>query len=446
MTVIARPLALRSWPRVLWAVVLAGLAVANPLYRFAVSGVEGGHGLFNDYAIYWLASRVLASGGNPYDVAALHDLGDTLGIAFLGPGYVYPLPFAILMLPFSALPFPSSAWLFTALSFLVFAATMVVWLLTLEGPGIRRWQIALGAYTAGCYPAVTGSLYFGQANLLVFGLLGLGLLPLVRAARSVEPGTPRADVLPSDSLRLPHGLLVGVATVVKLVPLVLVVPLALARRWHAAAGLLAAFLGLLLLAALVAPAATPRTSLLADLLAPDAFWTNQSINGFASRLVVAGDRTDPALPGLVDPIVLNWTLTGLLALATLGVLWAARGALMRPSGLALGIALALTASIAGAPKDSLWNHAPALLCIGLLIASTGRLGLGGLNRADWLLLLGWWIAAVVQWQVNDLPQGTLQSIGWAGTLLASSALYGLLALWLLLALRLRRSSAASGDG
>ena len=430
------------WRSIAWSAALVALVVANPVYRLVVAGVEGADGLFNDFAIYWLASRVLSVGGSPYDLDAVVDLGIREGIDFDGPGYVYPLPFAIAMFPFAALPFEVAAWVFTVLSFVVFAATAVVWLRTLHGPGIHPWLVALAAYGAGCYPAITGSLYFGQANLFVFGLLGFGLYPLLAAARQTaaddgsadDGGSPRRPM----KLGAAAGAALGVAAVVKLVPLVLVVPLALARRWRAVAGLALGALAPVALAALLAPAAVAESSRLSYLFAPDAYWTNQSINGFATRFVSAGDRTEPVVPGLVDPVLLNWALTGLLALATLLVLWRARASLARPDALAAAVALALAAAIAGAPKDSLWNYAPALLCVGLFVASLGRRGLRALDVGDVALLVAWYAAAVVQWRVNDLDPDALRSLGAVGTLLASTALYGLLALWFLFARRLAR--------
>ena len=56
---------------------------------------------------------------------------------------------------------------------------------------------------------------------------------------------------------------------------------------------------------------------LASLLDPDAFYTNQSINGFVTRLVDGTDKSVPLWSGGFDPRTVMMGLTAAFALATL---------------------------------------------------------------------------------------------------------------------------------
>jgi hypothetical protein len=132
-----------------------------------------------------------------------------------------------------------------------------------------------------------------------------------------------------------------------------------------------------------------------------------------------------------------FALTGALALATLAVLWRARGRLADRRGAAIGLGLALVAGIIGAPKESFWNQAIALVAVGLLLAvETPDLRVGRLGRIDRALLCIWFGTAILwaaQWAIEPPADGHLGSLV---TLLWSSSLYGMLALWLLMARRL----------
>jgi hypothetical protein len=176
---------------------------------------------------------------------------------------------------------------------------------------------------------------------------------------------------------------------------------------------------------------------LASLFDPDSFYTNQSINGFVTRLVSSSDRTAPLWNGGFDPRPVMLVLTAGFALATLAVLWRARGRLADRRGVAIGVGLALVAGIVGAPKESFWNQAIALVAVGLLLAvDVPDLRVGRFERLDRALLIVWFGSAIcwaAQWAIEPQASGQLGSVL---TVLWSSSLYGMLALWLLLARRL----------
>ncbi len=383
----------------------------------------------NDFHDYWLAGRLVLQGHSPYDAQALADLATREHLTFLlGGGYSYPLPFAVAMVPFGALPFEESVVLFNALSIAAFGVSVAGWIVWAHGAdpllGRRRLLLALAA---GVYPPVYGTVAMGQANLILFPLLALGTaLALDGSGRGRQAA---------------GGVVLGVAAIVKLFPGALVVPLMLGRRFRAAGGILAGAAGALALATALAPWAASGSGGLSSLFDTDAFYTNQSINGFVSRLVLATDRSVAIVPGALDPRALMLGLTAAFGVATLWVLWGARDRLGTRRGLALGLGLALVAGTIGAPKNSFWNESATLLCAGLLLAvEAPDLHPGRLGRIDLALLVTWFGCAVAWaavWAVEPPAAGPLSAVV---TLAWSSSLYGLLALWILFVRRLWRAA------
>ena len=413
---------LRRQPREL--ALLAAAAIAFPLAGWAFWSIVLGLGS-NDFHDYWLAGRLILQGHSPYDMVALERLAQSEHLTFtLGGGYSYPLPFAVAMVPLAALPFGLALAAFNAVSLAAFGLTVAVWVDWAHSRlAASSRPLLLAAVAAGLYPPVYGTVVMGQANLILFPLLGLGVVLAL-------DGTTAAR-------RFWGGTLLGLAAIVKLVPGALVVPLALGRRAGAAVGIVAGALGTVAVTALAVPWAAAGSTGLASLFDPDSFYTNQSINGFVTRLVSSSDRTAALWNGAFDPRPVMFALTGALALATLAVLWRARGRLADRRGAAIGLGLALVAGIIGAPKESFWNQAIALVAVGLLLAvETPDLRVGRLGRIDRALLCIWFGTAILwaaQWAIEPPADGQLGSVV---TLLWSSSLYGMLALWLLMARRL----------
>jgi hypothetical protein len=399
--------------------ILATAAMLMPLIQWAWTSA---YGSFNDFHDYWLAGKLLLAGQSPFDIQALRDLARSENLHFLvGSGYSYPLPFAIFMVPFAMLPFSVSLVLFMGISIAVFGLTVAIWIGWAHGwePALARRRLAL-ALAAGLCPPVFGSVASGQANLILMPLLAGGLV----LALSGEAGR-----------RAIGGVLLGFAAIVKLVPGIVVVPFVIGRRWGAAAGTIVAALGTLVAATLVAPWAADNGGL-TKLFEPDSYFTNQSFNGFVTRLVNPSERTLPPFEHAFDPRLPMLALTAAFGLVTLALLWRARDRMTTPRGLALGLALALVAGVIGAPKNSFWNGALALPAAGLLLAfDAADLRLRSLGRTD-LILLGFWLASAFVWTVLWMSPPAKTGLPVVVTLLQSSGLYGLLALWLVLARRL----------
>jgi hypothetical protein len=435
---------------------LAFLAAAGPLLAWLSEALSPAAG-FNDFNSYWLAGGLLDRGLSPYDLDALAALGRETGRSFvLGTGYSYPLPFAVAMVPLSRLPFEAALAMFLAGSIVLFALAVAGWLRWASGwagvGSVSPRRLRAAALAAGWFPPVAGTVVAGQVNLVVIAALALGVrwlvdLPARSGARRARSGVRRALA----------GACVAAATVVKLVPIVILAPLVLSRRLADTVSVVAGTVALLALAVLVAPTSTGAAERMLDLMAPDPYWTNVSINGFISRLVVSTDRTAAVAPAAFEPQLVTALATGVFAAATLVVLWRARTRLREPRTLALAIGFALLAGVIGAPKNSFWNTSLSIVTVGLLLLAESWLlvpcsGAGldrpGARAVDWTdrLLLAIWLAGLgVQTLVWIAPPPpTTIALAPIVTLAGSTALYGMLALWWLIARRLASKSPPSG--
>ena len=317
---------------------------------------RGPSGLFNDFYDYWAAGVLLNRGQDPYDIAALHAVQRAAGLQVeTGAGYSYPLFFAHLLRPLALIAAPEAAFIFMALSLIALACAIALLLGSIPR---LSWPVALvGGAAAGLFPPVIGSLYFGQANLLV-------LLLLTVAYGCIAPGP-----------------MLGFASAIKLYPISGFLAAITERppRWRRLAiGL--ALLGVLLLLQLGAGGAS-IAGRAGYFLEPDTYWTNESINGWLSRLGIASTWTKPPLPGLpVEPLMLV-AVAILAALTVVVLLLAAR----RPWQGALALSLCL--GVMAAPKNSLWNFTPLLLCIAFIwTAVRGRWWIVAVGVAGWLLI------------------------------------------------------------
>ncbi|HEY8868751.1 MAG TPA: glycosyltransferase family 87 protein, partial [Candidatus Limnocylindrales bacterium] len=400
-----------------------------------VAATAVGHGSrFNDFHDYWLAGRLVAGGGTPYDIGAITALAARESTPYLvGGGYSYPPPFALLMVPLAALPFGAALALFETVSILAFGLAVAGWLGAFwPVVGDRRGLVL--ALAAGLYPPAIGSAVLGQANLLIVALMAAGVAMIVREEARGRGSPPAAHSILG-------GAAVGLAAVVKLVPGVVLVPVLLGGRWRAFAGLLLGSVAALVLTAVLAPNASTGSGALASLFAPDAYWTNSSINGFVSRLVGSSDRLFAIVPGAFDPRPPTLILTGALAIATLAVLIEARTCLRTAVGLAAGIGFAIVAATIGAPKTSFWNESLVLVSVGLMLVAPGGGSGPPLDRVDRRLLIVWLLGTILQplaW-IQPLPPtagpgGAILST--LANLLGSASLFGLIALWWFFARRL----------
>jgi hypothetical protein len=392
-----------------WAAGVTSCVVAGAFTLDSVR-TQGTSGLFNDFFDYWAGARLLASGGNPYDVNAVNALLDHSGAhATVGVfGYSYPLLFALVMRPFALLPPYPAAFAFMALSLLALGLAVAL-LVTGARPGSLAEALLLGAAAGGFVP-VRGSLYFGQANLVV--LLALALAARGVARPAMLAWTASIKLFPAAALA---AFVAGGRR----------------ERLQLVAGLAGAA-ALILVPNLVLGHARPGTGM-AGMLAPDPFWTNQSLNGWLSRLALPSDWTQPPLPWLpVTPLLLLVASAG--AGAVLLAVLRARGEPWEGT-----LALLICFGVVAAPKNSLWNFTPLLLALMYCWPLVRR------RPLLLAVLLAGWGAIEVQSSLDAVRDSVYRSSP-AFTWLSSVALYGALLItgvvaWLLV----RRPPASSSS-
>lgn len=243
------------WELVLGIGVFAAVALALALSRIHLARYPV------DMAVYREAGRVVLHHGNPYTPA----FGQNLRVPL---PFTYP-PFAALAaVPLALLrPDPALA-VWTAISFAaLFAMVWIAFRPPAERlPALRGLAVgAIGAIIVLTVP-VAQTISFGQVNL-----------PLALACLYDCMGTGRR-----------RGVLVGVATAIKLTPGLFIVYLAATRQWAAAIRAALTLAVCELLAALVLPGASRQYwfHLLWDTKRPGdpSFFPNQSLLGAFDRL------------------------------------------------------------------------------------------------------------------------------------------------------------------
>src|SRR4029077_4803269 len=184
-----------------------------------------------------------------------------------------------------------------------------------------RWPLALaGGAVAGLFPPVIGSLYFGQANLVVLLLLAI-------AYRCVTPGP-----------------MLGIASAIKLYPISGVLAVVTERPAHwRRLGIGLGVLGALLLLQFGTGGGSlsGRTRYF---FGPDTYWSNESINGWLSRLGIDSTWTHSPFRGFPVEAAMV-TIVLLLTVATAIVLL--RAPAYRWEG---ALALSLWLGVVSAPK------------------------------------------------------------------------------------------------
>ncbi len=329
------------------------VALGRVAFSFATIGISG---QLNDFYAYWAAGVLLNRGQNPYNVAALSAVQQAAGLQVeTGSGYSYPLFFAHLMRPLALLPPDTAAAIFSTLSLIALAFAVAILLGSLPQ---LRWPLALaGGVVAGLFPPVIGSLYFGQANLFV-------LLLLVIAYRCVAPGP-----------------MLGIASAIKLYPVGGFLAALTARPPHwRRLGIGIGVLGALLMLQLGTVGGS-FSGRMGYFFGPDTYWSNESINGWLSRLGMDSTWTHAPFPGFpVEAAML--TIVLLLTMATVVVLVRAPAYTWEGA-----LALSLWLGVVSAPKNSLWNFTPLLLVITFVVARlAGRWWLAGVGVLGWLLI------------------------------------------------------------
>lgn len=192
-----RPQPERGWrPLLIAAGVYAIAAVVIVVLRAEESPSEG----TLDFRDFWLTAKAFRETGAIRDDLGVHNY----------------LPFfVIFMTPWSLLPLWAAAALFTLLSLLLWGLTVAMAELLLAGRLGPRPRTATLAAIGLALPYVHATIVLGQVNLLLLALLMAGYL-LIARGREWQAGIP-----------------LGLAVLIKVLPVVLLVILLAQRRWRA---------------------------------------------------------------------------------------------------------------------------------------------------------------------------------------------------------------------
>jgi alpha-1,2-mannosyltransferase len=322
-------LRLLGTPRVQRSVIVIVLAVvlvfrALQLVTFA-GQIQWGY----DFSAYWSAARHLLDGLPIYSDAQLAGTYSPQQ-QYL---YLYPPFLAAAVTPLAAL-YPADYRLanlpWAALG-AVLATLVVIGVARREGIGGRRDTILLvGA--AFAFPPVIGELVMGNVHLVLLGLLGGAWLAL-RDERSSSMGALL-------------GALVGVATIIKIFPAVIILWFLLRRRYRSAAWAVGTI-------AVLAVATLPFTGLTPWLQYPQVLL----------NLGPPVDTTDTLAPIVWLSAIMPSAVARILVVVAMlaAVVWASR-----KRSEPVSYAVAVTASVLIAP--ALYHHYLAIFVLPLLLA------------------------------------------------------------------------------
>jgi hypothetical protein len=301
---------------------------------------------FEDFNVYFIAAEAYARGQDPYALSDAYPspqwdaLARDLGITRYAKPYRYPPQTAVLLLALRPLGARSAAvvWAIANAIALIAAAWLIGCVL---GGG---WWVPVSLAALLLYAPAIDTLLLGQVNGLMLASLAFALWALHR----------RRDGLAGVSL--------AVGSVLKLVPFLLVVALALRRRWRPAAfaGGAIVVLTLACLPAIGVSGLADYARHALDLTRPNALFTdqtNQSLSGVLGRV----------LHWLHDPAAARTAarVTGAALLLTTGWLVRRKGAEERW----LRLEFALVVTIMQLIFPFTWFHQFVLLLIPLLVVA-----------------------------------------------------------------------------
>ncbi|GAB3503088.1 glycosyltransferase 87 family protein [Amycolatopsis cihanbeyliensis] len=261
------------------------LLVAVPLLT-VVAGVVGwllDWRLGVDSAVYRAGALTLLHGEPLYEA---NTLGPEPWWALLP--FTYPPTAALLFVPLAVLPIQVAWGVIAAVSILAMALVIRVAIGALPRPAgdLSRWAsparatLIFSLVFLGLEP-VWRTLFLGQINLILMALVMLDVLVIsARGSRSEDHSGAKRHRL--------GGVLVGVATAVKLTPAVFIAHLLFTGRWRDALRAVGTFCGLQALMFALVPADAARfwTHTLFDTgrIGPIHWAGNQSLNGLLNRI------------------------------------------------------------------------------------------------------------------------------------------------------------------
>ncbi len=197
--------------KLLRVAVLAVLAILGLWFVWAaiLRFLSFGELIMEDFASYYSSASLALQGLDIYDDAAREAFRVQIGLAELPP-YIYPPFLAVVLKPIALLPFGTARiiWFVTSSMALIVSLVLLARTFCLD----RRWFLALVA-AALFLPGTWLTLWLGQVNMFLLLLIALALY------------------FERNDRQRAAGAALGLAIIIKLIPLLLIVYLALTRRF-----------------------------------------------------------------------------------------------------------------------------------------------------------------------------------------------------------------------
>ncbi|MBI3968163.1 MAG: DUF2029 domain-containing protein [Chloroflexi bacterium] len=350
--------------------VVAALIVLPSLISYARQ-LAATLGKPTDFTAYFLASRALSLGLDPYHRETLESLEAAAGLSGpIGP-YLYPPFFALAVSPIAWLDYDFARTLWLAASALALVVGLgLIGRETLTLLPVTYWPLV--AAVLALFPALFDDLIKGQVTSMLLLLFAAALLADRRGWSVVA------------------GALVGVAAAIKLSPLLFGLYWLARREWRAAVAAVGVLAGINVLTVLLigferheAFLARARESAVSQYLLPE----NAALSGLFGRLLQPSVRTSPIIEAPWLAVGLTTIAVIIVLLSLLALTWfSARSGERR---LPLEYGLVLVAMLLVSP----YNHTYTLvLAIPAALALLGELRQGDF---DWRLFDGLVVALIL---------------------------------------------------
>jgi hypothetical protein len=258
-----------------------------------------------DFKAYYIAADMLRSSQDFYDAQQQAEEVRARGLPPNESFYIYPPLLAILFVPLTALPLQRAAQVWFFLNMALYGLSLIIISRELD-LGRHTRVLPLLLVLAFLFPPALFTLYKGQANMVILLLLAVTFWLYLRERQA------------------PAGVSIGVASMIKVIP-ILLLPYFLWRRKYllfltaVATIFVIGLLGLIVVG--WAPHRTYLWSVVPSLAQPRPNPGNQSLGGFFSLLLVQ----NPYLDGLTnDPFlwrVATLSATALVAAGVILILW-----------------------------------------------------------------------------------------------------------------------------
>jgi len=347
-----------------------------------------GVGTMKDLEVYLLAGRRFGDGATLY--------GEHFGQALPTPlPYTYPPMWAAAMTLVAWLPWRSVDVVWTLLDLVLLCwVVRISYTRFLDRLGDRRW-IAWACLVAVC--GVTAPVL----SVFDLGQLGIVLMAFVLA-----------DILPRTT-RLPRGMLVGLATAIKLLPGVFILYWAITKRWRPVMVASATAVGLWAVTALLRPSVSST------------YWLQIAIH--PERAGDASDVFDQSLSGMLHRIGPGTTLPSTAAWAVVAAIVLAVGLRRAREAHVAGDELAAVSIVALAgvliSPISWVHHAVWIVPVTGVLLGDGR---GRERWIAWVATMALFVADVPLWGRAGVPVGPFRVVTENAFVLAMLALLALL--------------------